>query len=143
MKNIFLKIFVSILVIATNFNTLHAQKIITVSGIILGIFENELNPFPPSEKVYVFSFYTIEAAKDALQCLDRGESIMPEAIEIADPNGYYKIPVTENGALIIWAAMHSELIEVKGRNVINCNMKNCLLIDILTTNELLKVKWNL
>lgn len=113
-------------------NTLYAQKIITVSGKILELsaFENKLRPFPSNEKVYVFSFNTLEAAKDALQCLDRGETIMYESLVIADSNGDYEILASENGALIIRVAMRSELIEVKGRDVINCNIEgNYIFID--------------
>lgn len=126
MKSIFLKVFISIVVITTAFSTLHAQEIINVSGKILYLAEGKNNPipFPIIEKVYVFSFYTVEAAKDALRRLEMGEKIISEAIEIADYNGYYKIPVTENGALIVHAAMKNELIEVKGRNVINCNIES-------------------
>lgn len=115
-----------ILMLVGTYNTLHAQEITIVSGKVLNLPEgrSKPEPFPVSEKVYIFGFNTVASAKDALQLLESGQggAVMSDAQEIAGADGYYEIRVAENGALIIRAGMKSVLEEVKYRKEISVNI---------------------
>ena len=109
-----------------------AQEIIIVSGKVLNMPEGKSKPvpFPTSEKVYIFGFNTVAAARDGLQQLESGEgSVMSDAQEIAGPDGYYEIRVAENGALIFLAAMKKIMVEVNGKDVINQNIDGGIALD--------------
>lgn len=102
-----------------------AQNISIVSGKVLNLPEGETKPrpFPSNEKVYVFAFNTVAAARDALRQLEgEGGTMMSDADAIAGPDGYYEIRVAENGALIFRVAMKSELVEVNYKAEINRNI---------------------
>ena len=129
MKSTILKVFMCIAMLATAFSTLHAQEIITVSGKILNKPEGKSKPepFPAGERVYIFAFHTVAAAKDAMQLLEAGDpNVMSDATEFAGSDGYYEIRVAENGALVVRAAMKNTLIEVKGRDVINHQVEGAI-----------------
>ena len=131
MKNTALRILISIAFIVCAAQSM-AQEITIISGKILNLPEGKSKPepFPTSEKVYIFGFNTVAAAQDALVKLDSGDgAVMADAQEIAGPDGYYEIRVAENGALVVRAAMKSELIEVKYRQEINLNIDGGIALD--------------
>jgi len=107
-----------------------AQDISIVSGKILNKPEGRKpEPFPVSERVYIFAFNTIAAAQDAIKQLENGEMVMPDAQEIAGADGYYEIRVAENGALVIRVAMKTLLEEVKYRSEISLNVDGGIQMD--------------
>ena len=76
-----------------------AQEISIVSGKVLNLPEGEkkARPFPVTEKVYVFAFNTVAAARDALKQLEGGGgTMMSDADAVAGADGYYEIRVRRN-----------------------------------------------
>lgn len=107
-----------------------AQQISIVSGKVLNLPEGEkkARPFPVTEKVYVFAFNTVAAARDALKQLEGGGgTMMSDADAVAGPDGYYEIRVAENGALIFRVAMKSELLEVNYKQTIDLSIDGGML----------------
>lgn len=112
-----------------------AQQIKVVFGKILNLPEGKKKgePFPSTEKVYVFAFNTIAAARDAQKQLESGNAtIMSDADAVAGPDGYYEIRVAENGALIIRVAMKTELREVNYSSEINMNIDGGIMLNTVT-----------
>lgn len=113
----------------------HAQQIKVVFGKILNLPEGKkkAEPFPSSEKVYIFAFNTVAAAQDAKKQLESGNAtIMSDADVVAGPDGYYEIRVAENGALIIRVAMKTELREVNYASEINMNIDGGIMLNTVT-----------
>lgn len=113
----------------------HAQQIKVVFGKILNLPEGKkkAEPFPSSEKVYIFAFNTVAAARDAKKQLESGNAtIMSDADVVAGPDGYYEIRVAENGALIIRVAMKTELREVNYASEINMNIDGGIMLNTVT-----------
>lgn len=109
-----------------------AQQISIVSGKVLNLPEGEkkARPFPVTEKVYVFAFNTVAAARDALKQLEGGGgTMMSDADAVAGPDGYYEIRVAENGALIFRVAMKSELLEVNYKQTIDLSIDGGIALD--------------
>lgn len=132
MKQLAWKILLGMVLLTGMANQTWAQEISIVSGKVLNLPEGERKPrpFSASERIYIFAFNTVAAAKDALAILDSGVgSVMADAQEIAGPDGYYEIRVAENGALVIRAAMKSILMEVNYKEVINVNVDGGIEID--------------
>lgn len=120
MKHFFFKIIACIFLLMGACMAVSAQEVIIVSGKILNKPEGgKPEPFPSSEKVYVFAFNTVASAQDGIQQLERGENVWYDAMEIAGPDGYYEIRVAETGALLIRVAMKTELVEVNYKQEIN------------------------
>ena len=102
-----------------------AQQIKIVYGKVLNKPEgkNKAEPFPSNEKVYIFAFNTVAAARDAKKELESGNAtILSDASVVAGQDGYYEIRVAENGALIFRVAMKTELREVNYNSEINMNI---------------------
>ena len=96
-----------IILLATTFcialKPIMAQQVKTVYGKVLNApnGRGKPEPFPVSEKVHVLAFNTVKAAQDALKQLkSRNDTIKFDASAVAGPDGYYEIPVAENGVLI-------------------------------------------
>lgn len=125
MKHFFLKILTCTLLIMGACITASAQSITIVSGKVLNLPEGERKPRPFSvnEKVYIFAFNTVPAARDAKQQLDSGNgAIMADGEAIAGADGYYEVRVAETGALVIRVAMKTVLMEVNYKQEINVNV---------------------
>ena len=133
MKNIAARIIVClVLMLAGIGSQIHAQEISIVSGKILNLPEgkNKPEPFPLSERVYIFAFNTVAAAQDAMRQLESGDgSVMADQQEIAGADGYYEIRVAENGALVIRVAMKTVLEEVRYRNEISVSIDGGIQLD--------------
>ena len=133
MKNIAARIIVClVLMLAGIGRQIHAQEISIVSGKILNLPEgkNKPEPFPLSERVYIFAFNTVAAAQDAMRQLESGDgSVMADQQEIAGADGYYEIRVAENGALVIRVAMKTVLEEVRYRNEISVSIDGGIQLD--------------
>lgn len=121
---------VYILLLITNCLPIQAQqKLRTVYGKVLYASEGgkKARPFPVTEKVHIYAINTVEAAKDALKKRNSNEEIAPLASDtdvIAEADGYYEIPVAENGALIFHATEYA-LEEVRGRECIDYIFDSC------------------
>lgn len=114
------------------FQTMVAQEISIVSGKVLNLPEGEkkARPFPVTEKVYVFAFNTVAAARDALKQLEGGSgTMMSDADAVAGADGYYEIRVAETGALIFRVAMKSELREVNYKQTIDLSIDGGIALD--------------
>lgn len=112
-----------------------AQQIKVVFGKVLNKPEgkNKAEPFPSSEKVYIFAFNTVAAARDAKKQLESGNAtIMSDADVVAGPDGYYEIRVAENGALIFRVAMKTELREVNYNSEINLAIDGGIMLNQIT-----------
>ena len=133
MKNIAARIIGCLmLMLAVIGSQIHAQEISIVSGKILNLPEgkNKPEPFPLSERVYIFAFNTVAAAQDAMRQLESGDgSVMADQQEIAGADGYYEIRVAENGALVIRVAMKTVLEEVRYRNEISVSIDGGIQLD--------------
>lgn len=133
MKNIAARIIVClVLMLAGIGSQIYAQEISIVSGKILNLPEgkNKPEPFPLSERVYIFAFNTVAAAQDAMRQLESGDgSVMADQQEIAGADGYYEIRVAENGALVIRVAMKTVLEEVRYRNEISVSIDGGIQLD--------------
>lgn len=133
MKNIAARIIVClVLMLAGIGSPIYAQEISIVSGKILNLPEgkNKPEPFPLSERVYIFAFNTVAAAQDAMRQLESGDgSVMADQQEIAGADGYYEIRVAENGALVIRVAMKTVLEEVRYRNEISVSIDGGIQLD--------------
>ena len=133
MKNIAARIIgCLVLMLAGIGSQIHAQEISIVSGKILNLPEgkNKPEPFPLSERVYIFAFNTVAAAQDAMRQLESGDgSVMADQQEIAGADGYYEIRVAENGALVIRVAMKTVLEEVRYRNEISVSIDGGIQLD--------------
>lgn len=121
---------VYILLLITNCLPIQAQQELrTVYGKVLNASEGgkKARPFPIAEKVHIYAFSTVEAAKDALKKRNSNGEIAPLASDtyvIAGADGYYEIPVAENGALIFHVTGYA-LEEVRGRECIDYNFDSC------------------
>lgn len=112
-----------------------AQQIKIVYGKVLNKPEgkNRGEPFPSSERVYVFAFNTVAAAADAVKSLDNGEAtILSDGSTIAGQDGYYEISVAENGALVFRVAMKTVMREVNYNSEINVNIDGGIQLGQIT-----------
>ena len=112
-----------------------AQQIKIVYGKVLNKPEgkNKAEPFPSNEKVYIFAFNTVAAARDAKKELESGNAtILSDASVVAGQDGYYEIRVAENGALIFRVAMKTELREVNYNSEINMNIDGGIMLKQVT-----------
>lgn len=105
------------------------QEMRTVYGKVLNasVGRKKASPFPIAEKVHIYAFSTVEAAKDALKKRNSNGEIAPLASDtdvIAGADGYYEIPVAKNGALIFHVTGYA-LEEVRGRECIDYNFDSC------------------
>ena len=131
----------SIVVITTALNNLHAQEIITVSGKILNQPEAKSKPEPFIEMdMHVFAFNSIIEAKKAIVSLNNGENnIMYDMEAIPDLAGYYEIRVAENGALIMSIGSQPILIEVNGNKEINYISNSVFLMSL--SHPMMIIDW--
>lgn len=132
----FLYILTSTLVLTCmDVSTTMAQQIKIVYGKVLNKPEgkNKGEPFPANEKVYIFAFNTVAAARDAKKELESGNAtILSDASTVAGQDGYYEIRVAENGALIFRVAMKTELREVNYNSEINMNIDGGIMLGQVT-----------
>ena len=122
MKNKISKVWMCIVMLIISANISQAQEMMTVSGKVLNFPKGALKPRPflSGEDVFIFAFNTVKAAKDAKAILESGsDEFIPDAQKIAGPDGYYEIPVAENGALVIHVAMKNILVEINHQENIN------------------------
>lgn len=110
-----------------------AQQIKVVSGKVLNKTEGmkKAEPFPPSEKVYIYGFNTVADGRDAAAQLKSGGTISfsADAETTAGPDGYYEISVAETGMLVVRVAMATETREVNYNQEINMNIDGGIIIQ--------------
>lgn len=110
-----------------------AQQIKVISGKILNKSEGmkKAEPFPATEKVYIYGFNTVAAGRDAASQLMSGGTITfsADSETTAGPDGYYEISVAETGILVIRVAMATETREVNYNQEINMNIDGGIIIQ--------------
>ena len=123
-----------------------AQEITIVSGKVLNLPEGERKPrpFSSSERVYVFAFNTVAAAKDAVKLFESGNAnVWFDGQVVAGPDGYYEVRVAENGALVIRVNMITKLVEVNYKKEHHINLEGGIQMDeveVLGTSKKIEPK---